>query len=94
MGLIRSDDKHQLTPPPTFIHPSTLVYSRGHTHEGTETRRLGGRVRGRGEKKAAKEILRAMTSERIAWESEPITGQTGQGMGRHREGCGEVLACI
>lgn len=48
----------------------------------------------RSERKAAKGIFRALKSERIVWESEPITGQTGWGMGRHGEGCREVLGCI
>lgn len=47
----------------------------------------------RGEE-AAKEILRALKIERIAWESEPFPRQIGQGMGRHREGCREVLLII
>lgn len=40
----------------------------------------------RSERKAAKGIFRALRSERIVWESELITGQTGWGMGRHGEG--------
>lgn len=36
-------------------------------------------------RKTTKEILGALRSERIAWESEPITGQTGRGMGRPGE---------
>lgn len=60
---------------------------------------LGGRKREkeegcRPERKAAKGIFRAPRSERIVWESEPITGQAGWGMGRHGEGCREVLGCI
>lgn len=48
----------------------------------------------RSERKAAKGIFRALRNERIVWESEPITGQAGWGMGRHSEGCREVLGCI
>lgn len=53
---------------------------------------LGGGCRSK--RKAAKRIFSALRSERIVWESEPITGQTGWGMGRHGEGHGEVLASI
>lgn len=60
------------------------------TGDGREAR--GGGCRS--ERKAAKGIFRALRSERIVWESEPITGQTGWGMGRRREGYREVLGCI
>lgn len=46
------------------------------------------------ERKAPKGIFRALSSERIVWESEPIRVETGGGMGRHGEGCREVPVSV
>lgn len=64
----------------------TLVKEQGEGGADGEVRHL--------KRKTAKEILGALRSERIAWESEPIPGETGRGMGRPGEGRGEVSACI